>query len=274
MTSTAPEFEDLLYEQDGRIVTITLNRPERLNAWTMTMEREFIAALNHANADESVSCIVVTGTGRGFCAGADITTWAAELGEPDEFPALAQTVEQEASPNIPLTLAASKPVIAAINGPAIGIGLTMALACDIRVASDRAKFSARFVRVGLIPESGGSYNLPQVAGIETALELALTGRIIDATDPLAAKLVSRIVPPEDLMPTVYGLAHEIAAGPTNPVWLAKRAVRRNASEPNLHQVVATETQLFTQVKQKAAHREAVIAFLEKREPNWHGHGEV
>ena len=187
MAVAAPEFEQVLYEQDGRIVTITLNRPERLNAWTMTMEREFIEALNHANADDSVGCIVVTGMGRGFCAGADITTWAAEMGEPEDFPALAQSVEQEASPNIPLTLAAAKPVIAAINGAAIGIGLTLSLACDIRVASDKAKFSARFVRVGLIPESGSSYNLPQVAGIESALELVLTGRIIDAARPVGGE---------------------------------------------------------------------------------------
>lgn len=266
-----PDYEQVLYSQQGRIVTVTLNRPERLNAWTMTMEREFIDAINRASADPGVGCIVVTGAGRGFCAGADLTAWASESREEyaEQVPALATTVEQEASPNLPLALAAGKPVIAAINGAAIGIGLTMSLACDIRIASTAARFSARFVRVGLIPESGSSYNLPQIAGIETAMELVLTGRIIDASDPLAAKLVSRIVPPDELMPTAYALAEEIAAGPANPVWLAKRSLRANASQPNLHQVVATETQLFAQVKHKFPHREAVAAFLERRDPQWH-----
>ncbi|MDZ7728871.1 MAG: enoyl-CoA hydratase-related protein [Dehalococcoidia bacterium] len=264
-----PVFDQILYEQEGRILTITLNRPERLNAWTPTMEREFIEALNAANADDSIGVIVVTGAGRGFCAGADITGWAAEQQESreDHFPALATTVEQEASPNIPLTLANSKPVIAAINGPAIGIGLTLSLACDIRVAADTARFSARFVRVGLLPESGRS---PAPGGIENSpSRLVLTGHH-QCHLSAAQKLVSRIVPADQVLTTAYQLAAEIAEGPTKPVWLAKKVVRRNASEPNLHDVVANETQLFVQVKHKPDHREAVTAFLEKREPNWHG----
>jgi 2-(1,2-epoxy-1,2-dihydrophenyl)acetyl-CoA isomerase len=268
-----PDFEQLLYTQEGRVVTLTLNRPERLNAWTGQLETEFITAIRQASDDDSVGCIVVTGAGRGFCAGADIGGWAAvqsgAVKRPDRAPALMMSISREASPNVPLTLAEAKPVIAAINGPAVGIGLTMALACDIRIASDRARFSARFVRVGLIPECGGSHNLPEVAGIEAAMELALTGRIISADDPLAARLVSRIVPHDELMSTVYALAHEIANGPMEPVWLAKRALRRNSAEQNMAAVVATETQLFVQVKDKPAHREAVRAFGEKREPNFH-----
>ncbi|MBI2766300.1 MAG: enoyl-CoA hydratase/isomerase family protein [Chloroflexi bacterium] len=269
-----PDFEQLLYSQEGRVVTITLNRPERLNAWTGTLENEFITAIRQASDDDSVGCIVVTGAGRGFCAGADIGGWAAvqsgAVKRPERPPALWTQTAREASPNVPLTLAEAKPVIAAINGPAVGIGLTMALACDLRIASDRARFSARFVRVGLLPECGSSHNLPEVAGIQVAMELALTGRIIDASDPLAAKLVSRIVPHEDLMPTVYALANEIASGPNDPVWLTKRVLRRNSAEQNMHAVVATETQLFAQVKDKPAHVEAVRAFGEKREPRFHG----
>ncbi len=145
----------------------------------------------------------------------------------------------------------------------------MALACDIRVASERARFSARFVRVGLTPECGSTHNLPEVAGIEAAMELALTGRIIDAADPLARRLVSRIVPHEELLPTAYALAHEIASGPADPVWLTKRMLRRNSSEQNLRQVVDTETQLIYQVRDREAHREAVAAFRERREPRFH-----
>jgi 2-(1,2-epoxy-1,2-dihydrophenyl)acetyl-CoA isomerase len=269
-----PAFEQIHFAREGRVATITLNRPERLNAWTRQMEEEFLAAVRQACDDRSVGCILVTGAGRAFCAGADIKGWAegqqtVELAN-ERPPALAMELSQRASPNVPLALAEAKPVVAAINGPAIGIGLTMALACDIRLASDRARFSARFVRVGLIPECGGSRNLPQVAGLETALELALTGRIVEASDPLARKLASRVVSHEDLMGEAMALAAEIASGPTDPVWLTKREIRRNALEQNLHQVVATETQLFHQVRDRAPHREAVAAFLEKRDPNWHG----
>ncbi len=268
-----PAFEQIDYSQDGRVVTITLNRPERLNAWTMVMESEFITAVNHAAADDGVGCLVVTGAGRGFCAGADIDGWASRQfgGETSgqRAPALATSIAREASPNVPLALADGKPVIAAINGPAVGIGLTLALACDIRVASEKARFSARFVRVGLTPECGSTRNLPEVAGMETAMELALTGRIIDASDPLARKLVSRIVPHDELLPTAYALAREIASGPSDPVWLTKRMLRRNSVEQNLRQVVDTETQLIDQVRDRAAHREAVLAFKEKREPAFH-----
>jgi enoyl-CoA hydratase/carnithine racemase len=171
---------------------------------------------------------------------------------------------------VPLALADSKPIIAAINGPAVGIGLTLSLACDIRIASEKARFSARFVRVGLTPECGSTRNLPEVAGMETAMILALTGRIVDASDPLARKLVSRVVPHEDLMPSAHVLAREIASGPSDPVWLTKRMLRRNSVEQNLRQVVDTETQLIDQVRDRPAHREAVLAFKEKREPRFHG----
>lgn len=266
------DFEQILVSREGRVLTITLNRPERLNAWTQQMEVEVITAVNEAARDDAVGCLVITGAGRGFCAGADIQGWAAQQAANApraHAPALAQTLAQRASPNVPLALAQGKPVIAAINGPAVGIALTLSLACDIRVASDRARFSARFVRVGLTPECGGTHNLPAVAGIETALELALTGRIIDAADPLARRLVSRVVPHDELLPTAYALAHEIASGPTDPVWLTKRLIRRNAAEQHLHQVVANETQLFHQLVDQKDHREAVRAFQEKREPRFH-----
>jgi enoyl-CoA hydratase/carnithine racemase len=268
-----PDYEQLLYTQDGRVVTITLNRPDRLNAWTGIMETELIEAVRHASDDDSVGCMVVTGMGRGFCAGADIGAWAAVQSgaakRPERAPALIMSPAREASPQIAIEFREAKPIIAAINGPAVGVGLTMALNCDIRIASERARFSARFVRVGLVPECGGTHNLPAVAGIEAAMELCLTGRIIDASDPLAKKLVSRIVPHDELMPTAYALAREIASGPADPVWLAKRLVRRNAVEQNMDYVVAGETQIFPQLKDKPAHREAVTAFMEKRDPRWH-----
>lgn len=265
------DYEQILYEQRGRVVTITLNRPEKLNAWTGQMEREFIHAIRRARDDDSVGCVVITGAGRGFCAGADITGWAEDQqrGGRHRPPLVNFADAQEASPNVPLALAEGKPAIAAINGPAVGIGLTMALACDIRIASERARFSARFVRVGLTPECGSTFNLPQVAGIEAALELALTGRIIDANEPLARKLVSRIVPHDELMPTAYALAEEIASGPLEPVWLTKRLIRRNATRFDLQDVVKVEQATLLQLRHGPAHREAVAAFMEKREPRFH-----
>lgn len=266
------EFEQILYDQTGRIVTITLNRPDRLNAWTSLMETEFIEAVNLAARDDSVGCLVVTGAGRGFCAGADLGGWAQgqRSDEPrrETIPWLATTAWHEASQGVPRALFETKPIIAAINGPAVGVGLTMALSCDIRVASDRARFSARFVRIGLSPECGSTRNLPEVAGIEAAMELALTGRIIDATDPLATRLVSRIVPHDELLPTAYKLAHEIASAPTESTWFTKKLIRRNSLEQDIRAVTDFEGMGIQQLSGKSAHREAVAAFAEKREPRF------
>jgi enoyl-CoA hydratase/carnithine racemase len=268
-----PDFEQILYEQDGRVVTLTLNRPERLNAWTARMEEEFITALQFAARDDSVGCLVVTGAGRGFCAGADIGGWANQqnIEHAHERPPWTNTnVAKEASQGVPPALFDGKPVIAAINGPAVGVGLTMAMSCDIRIASERARFSARFVRVGLSPECGSTRNLAEVAGIEAALELALTGRIIEATDPLGRKLVSRVVPHDELMPAAYALAREIASGPGEAVWIAKKLIRRNSLEQNIRTVTDFEGLAIEQLRNEPAHREAVAAFGEKREPRFNG----
>ncbi len=269
-----PDFEQILYQQDGRVVTITLNRPGRLNAWTAQMETEFITAVNLAADDDSVGCLVVTGAGRGFCAGADIGGWAEQqagaAGPPRaRAPWTATTVWRAASQGVPAALFDAKPIIAAINGPAVGVGLTMALACDIRIASDRARFSARFVRIGLSPECGSTRNLAEVAGIQAALELGLTGRIIDAADPLAARLVSRIVPHDDLMPVTCDLAREIASGPMEATWITKKLIRRNSLEQSIRSVTDYEGLAIEQLFGKAAHREAVASFRDRREPAFH-----
>lgn len=268
------EYTQIRYEQTGRVVTLTLNRPEKLNAWTGRMEEEIVAALDQVNNDPSVGCVIITGEGRGFCAGADIGGWADHQASDyaaeyvNQQPVLSTRVGREASPAIAHALRDAKPVIAAINGAAVGIGLTMALNCDIRIASDRARFSARFVRVGIIPEAASSHNLPAVAGIEAAMELVLTGRIIDASDPLAARLVSRIVPHDDLLPTARALAEEIAFGPTGSVWMSKRLLRANAVESDLRRVTDAETYAYFHVDGKPAHQEAIRAFQEKREPRF------
>src|SRR3990172_2399332 len=161
-----------------------------------------------------------------------------------------------------------KPVIAAINGPAIGIGLTMPLACDIRIASERATFSARFVKVGITPECGSTRYLPAVAGLGNALFLALTGRIIEAAEAKERGLVDRVVPHDSLMDEAMALADEIAANPTDAVWAAKRLLHENAAEADLRRVVTQEGYAIREMRRQPDHAEAVRAFMEKRPPRF------
>jgi enoyl-CoA hydratase/carnithine racemase len=261
------EYRDILYEMRGPVALITLNRPEKLNAWTATMENEFIDAARTASADPAVGCIVVTGAGRGFCAGADISGWDRTL-KGAAPPRPSKMLNEGGSPEVPITLAQGKPIIAAINGVSVGVGLTMTLACDIRIASTAARFSARFVKVGLTPECGSTRYLPLVAGLPNALFLALTGRIIDAEEGLRRRLVDQLVAPEELMPTVMKLAEEIAANPHEAVWAAKRMLHANASEQDIRRVVTLESYSIRERQTEPAHKEAVTAFMEKREPQF------
>ncbi len=264
-----PPYEHILYETRGPVALITLNRPERLNAWTGTMEHEFIDAIGVAARDGGVGCVVVTGAGRGFCAGADIGGFDRNLrGDGEE--SRSKMLQETGSPEVPIALAQGKPTIAAINGVAVGIGLTMPLACDIRIASTEARFSARFVRVGLTPECGSTRYLPLVAGFANALFLALTGRIIDADEGLQRGLVDRLVPPDQLLPEALKLAEEVAANPPTATWAAKRLLHLNAVETDLRRVVTLEGYSIRERVTEPDHREAVQAFLEKRAPQFRG----
>ena len=258
-------YEHILYEPRGRVGLITLNRPEKLNAWTQLMEDELIDCANAAAQDPDIGCLVVTGAGRGFCAGADISGWDRGL-RGDAGPPPSKLLAERGSPEVPHALTRGKPIIAAINGPAVGVGLTMTLSCDIRIASTAARFSARFVRVGLTPECGSSRYLPLVAGLPNALYMALTGRIIDAEEGLRRGLVDRLVEPDQLMPEAFKLAEEIAANPRDAVWMAKRLLHMNATETDLRRVVTLECYSIRERQSEPDHREAVTAFMEKREP--------
>jgi 2-(1,2-epoxy-1,2-dihydrophenyl)acetyl-CoA isomerase len=260
-----PAYEHILYETRGNVALITLNRPERLNAWTQTMENEFIDAVNEAAKDPAIGCVVVTGAGRGFCAGADIGSW--DRGLKGEAPRrVSKMLYEGGSPEVPIALSRGKPIIAAINGVSVGVGLTMTMACDIRIASTEARFSARFVKVGLTPECGSSRYLPLVAGLPNALFLTLTGRIVDAEEALQRRLVDRLVPPDQLMPEAMKLAEEIAANPHEAVWQAKRLLHMNATENDLRRVTTLECYSIRERQAEPDHREAVQAFVEKRPP--------
>jgi 2-(1,2-epoxy-1,2-dihydrophenyl)acetyl-CoA isomerase len=264
-----PDFKTILYEPKGSVLLITLNRPEKLNAWTAKMESEFLEALEEASADSSIHVIVVTGAGRGFCAGADISGWNENLNARAQGAReISPLVSREGSPEVPIALSRTKPVIAAINGASVGIGLTMPLACDIRIASDRARFSARFVKVGLTPECGSTRYLAQVAGLGNALFMALTARIVDADEALRRGIVDRVVPHDTLMDEAMALAEEIAANPASSVWAAKRLIHENAAESDLRHVVTQEGFAIRESRRQPDHAEAVRAFLEKREPQF------
>jgi enoyl-CoA hydratase/carnithine racemase len=202
------------YETDGPVATVTLNRPERLNAFTETMLGELLAAFDRADADDNVRAVIVTGAGRGFCAGSDL----ASSGVPSDD--LVDGVPRDRGGQLTLRLAAMRqPVIAAINGPAVGVGITMTLAMDVRLASTEARIGFVFARRGLVPEAASSWFLPRIVGIAQALEWVCTAELISAEDALAGRLVSRVLPPPDLLPAARELALRMADG-TSPVAIA------------------------------------------------------
>jgi len=202
-------------ELTDRILMITLDRPDRLNAFTVPMQRELCDALDRADADPEVRVVVVTGRGRGFCAGADLTsggdTFDVDAAGPATGSGRAAGEHRDEGGLVTLRLyACTKPVIAAINGPAVGVGATMTLPMDIRLASESARFGFVFARRGIVPEACSSWFLPRVVGINTALEWTMTGRVFDATEALERGLVRSVHPADDLLPAAYEIAHEIA----------------------------------------------------------------
>lgn len=263
-----PDYQHILYKNRGPVALITLNRPERLNAWTQTMEDEFINAIDHASGDPEVGCIVITGAGRGFCAGADIGGWDRGIKEGAPRAPRNKMLQEGGSPEVPITLQRAKPTICAVNGVSVGVGLTMTLACDIRIASTAARFSARFVKVGLTPECGSTRYLPAVVGLPNALFMTLTGRIIESDEALRRGVIDRLVEPDQLLPEAMKLAEEIAANPRTAIWAAKRMLHQNAVEQDLRRVTTLECYSIRERQTEPDHREAVQAFVEKRQPQF------
>ncbi len=201
-------FSQILYVVENKICTITLNRPEKLNAWTVTMKDELINAFDMADKDDDVRVIIVTGAGRAYCAGADLDQ--KNFGKPDEQDPLGKIPRDTAGELTLKIYDIRKPVIAAINGPAVGVGTTMTLAMDIRLASETAKLGLIFNRRGMVPEGCCTWFLPRIMGFSKAAEWIYTGDILSAREALAGGLVSRIFPPEELMPAARELAGRIA----------------------------------------------------------------
>ena len=264
-------YRYILYEVQDRVAVITFNRPQKLNAWLGAMVEEIRDALVAANEDDGVGAIVATGAGRGFCAGADIIeefkrrTDAIDAGQIDE--------EKERSAGINLgilrdPLHRGKPVIAAINGYAVGAGFTFALNCDIRIASEEAKLNSMFLRVGLVPEFGSTWLLPRVVGLAKACELVLMPRMLDAREALELGLVSKVVPADQLMPEAMATANTIARGPSFAVRKAKEMLYRNL-DASRDDAWRLEMEILVQCVLTPEHREGIRAFMERRAPDFH-----
>ncbi len=257
---------ELLVDQCDGVLTLTLNRPERLNAISGPMLAALSAELDRANTDPEVRVVVLTGAGRGFCAGLDLKARADDEdggGAPD-----LRLFDLHNTP--PLVLhRMDKPVICALNGPAAGYGMDMALGCDIRIASDRAKLGAVFVRRGVLPESGGTWYLPRLVGWAKAAEIAFMGDVLDAERSLEMGLVNRVVPHDELMDEVAAMAARIASNAPYSVQATKRMMRLGMDETFETAVDHTYLQLRPMFGSEDF-REGMTAFLERRDPSFKG----
>jgi len=256
------EYEDLLLDKKDGIALITLNAPDKLNAITAGIRDSLPLAVDEIARDDEVRVVIVTGAGRGFCAGADVTAMTAR--GTTEIPRHAR-LGVLAMPIADLFPRLDKPVIAAVNGPCAGMGLSIALSCDIRIASETARFGAAQTARGLVPDSGMTYYLPLAVGASKALELMFTGEIIGAAEAEKWGIVSRVVPPDDLMNVAEEIAGKIAKNPPIPVELTKRIVYRTMMD-DIHRDLDLETWAQAICFHTEDHREAVLSFLEKRPP--------
>jgi|CXWL01.1.fsa_nt_gi enoyl-CoA hydratase/carnithine racemase len=263
------DSQEIRYEVRDRVATVTLHRPEKLNAFTRRMRDELIEAFGSADADDGVRAVIVTGAGRAFCAGADLSGGGAtfdyakrdDAGEDDH---------RDGGGRVSLSIfALKKPVIAAINGPAVGVGATMTLPMDIRIASSAAKFGFVFARRGIVPEACSSWFLPKVVGVSRAAEWLYTGRVFGADEALAGGLVSRVVEPGDLMPAARALAREIADN-TSPVAvaLARQMLWRMAGADHPMEAHKVDSRGIFSMGASPDVKEGIAAFLEKRAPQF------
>jgi enoyl-CoA hydratase/carnithine racemase len=258
-------FEEIRYEVADGVLTITLNRPDRLNAFTATMARELIEAFDRADADDDVRAVVVTGAGRAFCAGADLGSG----GDTFDWSELATDegdVPRDTGGQVSLRIYSSlKPVIAAINGPAVGVGITMTLPMDVRLAAAGARIGFVFVRRGIVPEACSSWFLPRLVGVSQALEWVETGRIFTAEEALAGGLVRSVHAPEDVLGAALALAGEMASE-TAPVSvaLARQLIWRMAGAAHPMEAHRADSRGMFSRGRSADAREGVEAFLEKR----------
>jgi 2-(1,2-epoxy-1,2-dihydrophenyl)acetyl-CoA isomerase len=254
-------YQTILVDNFDGICQITLNRPERLNAWTYQMGDELAAAVTAANEDDEVIAMVITGAGRGFCAGADI-------GDVFQAQAEGQRVSSDTPRDWVALVRRSKPMVAAINGPAIGVGLTQVLPMDYLLAAEGAKLSVRFVKMGLVPELASSHFLALRMGFGRAGELMLSGRTVLGSEALDIGLVDRVTAAENLLAEAHAVARGMGENPQAAIRMIKALLTDNASEADLALVQKREMEALGVSYKSPEHKEAIAAFLEKREPDF------
>ena len=263
-------YQQINYEVEERVATITLNRPERLNAFTATMMQEMVDALDQVNADDDVRAVIVTGAGRGFCAGADLGAGGGTFDHSEQTDAPA---EHRDGGGI-LTLAifnCLKPVISACNGPAVGIGATMQCAMDVRLASEKARFGFVFARRGIVPEAASSWFLPRIVGISRALEWCYSGKVFNAQEALEGGLVRSLHAPDDLLPAARALALEIAENTSSiSVTLIRHMMWRTLGAAHPMDAHRLDSKGIFHTGSSADAKEGVQSFLEKRPADFPG----
>ncbi|MGY2843658.1 enoyl-CoA hydratase/carnithine racemase [Bradyrhizobium sp. USDA 4509] len=270
-------YETIKYEVAEQILTIALNRPEKLNAFSSTMQQELMDAFDRAENDDNVRAMIVTGEGRAFSAGADLSrgpdtfdidAWRQVKRLPDGTVDYSDPNLRDSGGRLTLRIfKCLKPIIAAVNGPAIGMGLTIQLAMDIRIASEAARFGFVFSQRGVVPEAASSWFLPRIVGISQALEWCYSGRVFPAQEALAGRLVSKVVPPDQLLPTAHALARDFAAK-TAPVSIAliRQSMWRMLGADDPMEAHKIDSRDFYTRGRSADAREGVMSFLEKRPP--------
>ena len=270
-------YNTLRYEVADNILTLTLDRPEQLNAFTVEMAQELIDAFNRASNDDDVRVVVVTGAGKAFCAGMDLSVGGNVFGlDESQTPDMAEMEQRCAGDAVIdsvrdtgglVTLAiydCNKPVIGAINGAAVGIGATMTCAMDIRLASEKARIGFVFNKIGITPEACSSWFLPRIVGISQALEWVYTAEILSAEDALAAGYLKKVVPPEALLEEAYSLARRIARHSPVAIAMSRQMMYRNAAQPHPIEAHKVDSLAIFYASQQSG-KEGVASFLEKRE---------
>jgi enoyl-CoA hydratase/carnithine racemase len=260
------EYQQIAYEVDDHVLTITLDRPDRLNAFTGRMMTELLDAFDRADGDDDVRAVIITGRGRGFCAGADLGRGPGTFDYPEGEEA------RDGGGRVALRIYDStKPVIAAINGPAVGVGITMTLAMDVRLASTSARMGFVFARRGVVPEACSSWFLPRVVGISRAVEWVATGRVFPAREALEAGLVRAVLPPPELLPAARSLAAEIAGNTSAlSVALARQMMWKMLGADHPMEAHKLDSRLMRETGRTADAAEGIASFLEKRPPRFPG----
>lgn len=264
MTTT---FETITYEISKGVAILTLNRPDTLNSFNTTMHQEVREAMKDVRVNDEVRCLVLTAAGRGFCAGQDLSDRSVKV--TDEVPDLGESVEKNYNPLIRSIMTLDKPVICAVNGVAAGAGASIALACDIVLAARSAKFIQAFCKIGLVPDSGGTFNLVRALGLPRAKGLALLGDRLTAEQAEKWGMIWQCVDDAELMTEALTLAEHLATQPTKGLGMIKKLLNESFSNP-LHQQLELEKEAMRTLGLTDDYREGVSAFMEKRQPTFKG----